>query len=140
MLRPNDSLGLLTVDIPTCICVDAFLLARASLQIRLQPRAVVASRLLVFPRCKAKKRKEPKRGGMRGNITRMGSKEGPVPIERGGFEKRGKRRGCALTNRMAKETRRFYRRSDRIYEYGHHQSFVSRKRDTRGVRLVSLCD
>lgn len=68
------------------------------------------------------------------------SKEGPVPIERGGFEKRGKRRGCALTNRMAKETRRFYRRSDRIYEYGHHQSFVSRKRDTRGVRLVSLCD
>lgn len=56
VLRPNDSLGLLTVDIRTCIRADAFLLARASLQIRLQPRAVVASRLLVFPRCKAKKK------------------------------------------------------------------------------------
>lgn len=61
MLRPNDSLGLLTLDIPTCICADAFLLARASLQIRLQPRAVVASRLYWSSR--GAKRKEKKKKG-----------------------------------------------------------------------------
>jgi len=45
---------------------------------------------------------------------------------------------------MAKENRRFYRRCDRIYEYGQRQSFVSRKRDTHelvaAVRLISAED
>jgi len=77
VLRPNDLLGLLTVDIPTCICADAFLLARASLQIRLQPWAVVASRLL-----KVQNEKKKKSNGeeMRGNIMRIA--EG----ERAGFD------------------------------------------------------
>lgn len=55
------------------------------------------------------------------------------------FKKKGKSEMRALTNRMAKKTRRFYRRSDRIYEYG-QQSFVSRKRDTHELRLASQCD
>lgn len=78
-----------------CIRADAFLLARASLQIRLQPRAVVANRLLVFSRCKAKKRRN-RRGGMRGNIMRTGEGGKASRIEQGGFEKRGKSEGAPL--------------------------------------------
>lgn len=86
--------SLLTVDIPTCICADAFLLARASLQIRLQPPAVVASRLLVFPRCKAKKERIEKRRNERKHHEEK--EKGPVPIEQRGFEKKGKSEGAPL--------------------------------------------
>ncbi|KAG5324988.1 GLR1 protein, partial [Pseudoatta argentina] len=74
--------------------LNAFFLARASLQIRLQPPAVVASRLLVFSRCKEKKgRIEEKRNERKHHEKK---EKGPVPIEQGEFEKRGKSEGVPL--------------------------------------------
>lgn len=102
--------------------------ARASLQIQSLLQTIVASRPLVLLRCKMrgkKKRRENrgKEGRAETSWGRGKRRKNPVETGRGGrgdLRKGVKERGCALTNRMAKETRRFYRRSDRIYEYDQH--------------------
>lgn len=141
VLRLNDSLGLFAAVIPTCIRATKRSSCRTS---ELTNSIATSSRCSKVGYWSSRGVKWEKKDGnrKRGETSwgRETEKESAETERRGDLRKGVTERGWALTNRMAKETRRFYRRSDRIYEYDQHQSFVSRKRDTHRLRLVSLRD